>query len=566
MKRSGRLGVGVIAICLALLAAACGDSDTESAGPGTQGQSGEQGKPVSGGTLIDYQTWASGAQDHIDPALAHTIQGSQPGQLLFDGLTDYDYKTGQLKPAVAEKWTSNADSTVWTFTLRRGVTWSDGQPVLPSDFKYAWERAVKKELASEVSYHISDNAQIKGTKEIAAGTATEAAGIRADDNAMTLTVELAAPLSFFPDVVAHLVFSPVPRRIVSALPDHTKWEQGTMIGNGPYKMEGTWRPDDGLKLVRNDTYWGGINNHKAYIQSIEFKTSKDLESAFAAFEAGQGHTGYIPPARYAEVKTKYAGRTSANQAVNGIYYWAFNMKDPVVGGPQNLKLRQAIALSIDKQKMIKDVYNEAREIATGITPPGIPGFKQGLSKFPQRDLNRAKQLIGEWERETGKKATDLAPIKLNFGQGAGHAENATIIQANLQELGIKSELDPRESRTYFTQMHQGQGQFFRSGWIADYNAYDNMVWPLLSKDSGDNHSQYDNPKFESLIADARRTTDEGKRNDMYQQAESLGLNDDTVIVPLNWYKGTLVWSDKLNNVLQSPLMFVAYGEMWMTNP
>ena len=99
MKRSGRAWPVVVAMCLALVAASCGKSSTSN---NTTGQAqGDQGKPVVGGTLIDYQNFAGVEPDHIDPATAHTIQGSQPGELLFDGLTDYDYKTGELKPAVA---------------------------------------------------------------------------------------------------------------------------------------------------------------------------------------------------------------------------------------------------------------------------------------------------------------------------------------------------------------------------------------------------------------------------------------------------------------------------------
>ncbi|MDQ3980772.1 MAG: peptide ABC transporter substrate-binding protein [Actinomycetota bacterium] len=566
MKRSGRLGPLVIAVAMALLAASCGGEDEDGgAAPGGQSQ-GEQGRPVTGGTLIDYQNFASGDPDHIDPALAHTIQGSQPGQLLFDGLTDYDYKTGELKPAVAESWSSNADATVWTFRLRNGVTFSNGDPVLPSDFKFAWERAARKEMASEVAYHITDNARIRGTKAIADGTATTADGLKADDAARTLTVELEAPLSFLPDVVAHLIFSPVPAKVVQGLPDQTKWEQDVMIGNGPYKMVEPMRPGQYVKLTRNDTYWGGINNHKAYIDNIEFRISKDLDSAWAAFEAGQGQTGYIPPARYAEAKAKYPGRV-AEHAVNGLYYWGFNMRDPIVGGPENVKLRQAISVIIDKQRMINDIYNGSRKVATGVTPPGIPGYKQGLSQFPTRDVNRARQLLGEWERATGKRATDLPPIKLNFGAGAGHAENATIIQANLRELGINSELDGRESRTYFSQMRQGQGQFFRSGWIADYNSYDNMLFPLFGSSNigtGDNHTQFSNQRFDQLIDQARRQSDLNRRNEAYQQAEGIVLNEETAVVPLNWYAGTIAWSDRVRNVIQSALLFVAYEEAWLT--
>jgi ABC-type oligopeptide transport system substrate-binding subunit len=337
-----------------------------------------------------------------------------------------------------------------------------------------------------------------------------------------------------------------------------------MIGDGPYKEASPWNPDQGVKLVRNDTYWGGIHGHKAYIDSIDFRVSKDLDSAWAAFQAGQGQIGYIPSARYADAKAQYAGHNSADLTADGLYYWEFNMNDPVVGGPQNVLLRQAISEVIDKQKIVNDVYNNSRKVATGVTPPGIPGFKPGLSNLPTRDVAKAKATLAQWEQATGKKAADLPPIKINFNAGAGHEPVATIIQANLQDLGIKSELDGREGKTYFQQANTAQYQFFRSGWIADYNSYDNFMWPLFGAGSSDNYSHYKSQQFEDLINQARKTTDLTKRNAIYNQAEQLVLNTDTVIVPLNWYSGTIAWSNQVHNVIQSPLLYVAYDEMWLS--
>ncbi|MGH9278961.1 MAG: peptide ABC transporter substrate-binding protein [Acidimicrobiales bacterium] len=552
MKGAGRRVVVVVTL---LVAVACSSSDN---------RGGRDGTPIVGGTLVDYQNWASGPADGIDPALAGTLEAQQPGQLLFDGLTDYDYKTGTLEPAVAEKWSSNADATVWTFVLRPGVTFSNGDPVLPSDFKFAWERAASRALGSPMAYHLTDNARIKGAGAVNTGTAAEMSGVKADNAASTLTVELEAPLSFFPAVVAHIVFSPVPQKLVQALPDQTKWQQGIMIGNGPYKMSGVWKPEEGLRLTRNQTYWGGIHNHPAYIETIDFKVSKDVDAAWAAFESGQGLTGRIPPARYAEARSQYPGRV-ATQAANGLYQWSFNMKDPVVGGPQNVKLRQAISLAVDRDRIVRDVFNGSRLVATGITPPGILGYRPGIARYASLDLTRAKQLLGEWEQATGKKAADLPTIKLNFGAGAGHEPVATIIQQNLRDLGIRSDLDPLESRTYPAAMRRGEGQFFRVGWIADYNAYDNMLWPLFSARSTDNLTQWANPRFDGLIDAARSTIEDGRRYDNYQQAESVVLNDDTVIVPITWFAGTIAWSAQLHSVTQSPLLFVAYDEMWLSS-
>ncbi len=567
MRRNGRL-LRPLALFmgLALVAGACGGGDDET----TSGQGGDtetEGSPVSGGTLVDLQNFgSSGEPDHIDPALSAQVQGSQPGQLLFDGLTETDYKTGELKPMVAQQWTSNnGDLTTWTFTLRPNVTFSNGDPVLPSDFKYGWERVVTKSMASEVAYHLTDNARIKGATEMLEGTATELTGVKADDANRTLTVELEAPLGIFPTIVSHLVFSPINRRTASQLADQSKYEQGVMIGNGPYKMAEPWAHDRYIKLVRNDTYWGGINDHKAYIDTIEFRISKDINAGYTDFESGQGQTGYVPPGKIAEARAKY-GKKISDRPILGVYYWEFNMKDPVVGGPENLKLRQAIASAIDKKAIVDTVYSGARRVATGFTPPGIPGYRERLARFPDRDLARARQLLAEWERESGKTAARLPPIRLNFGAGAGHEPVATLIQANLKELGVKADLDPRDSTTYFSQMRRGEGQFLRGGWFWDYVAYDNGMFPNFDRRAigGDNLALYDNPRFTAAIDEARAQADQTRAATIYQTAEDMVLNQDTVNVPLNWYTGQVVYTDKVHNVIQGALGFFAYDEMWLS--
>jgi oligopeptide transport system substrate-binding protein len=245
----------------------------------------------------------------------------------------------------------------------------------------------------------------------------------------------------------------------------------------------------------------------------------------------------------------------------------FNMKDPVVGGAANLKLRQAMSLAIDKKAVVDTVYNGARRVATGFTPPGIPGYEEGLSSFPDRDVSRARTLLAEWERETGRTAGSLPAIKLAFGAGAGHDQVAALIQADLRDIGIDSTLDPRDSTTYFNQMREGQGQFFRAGWFWDYVAYDNGMFPNFDSRAigGDNVTFYENPRFDATIDDARRQRDEGTASSTYRTAEDMVLNRDTVVVPLTWYTGQVVYTDRLRNVVQGALGFLAYDEMWFSN-
>ncbi|HEV3401975.1 MAG TPA: ABC transporter substrate-binding protein [Acidimicrobiales bacterium] len=557
----------LVAVVAALvLASACGN-DGEDDQPAVRQEvpTTDGGAPISGGTLVDLQNFAtSGDPDHIDPALATTVQSAQPGHLLWDGLTENDYRTGELRPMVAERWDSNGDATVWTFKLRPGVTFSNGDPVLPSDFKYAWERVVTRSMASSLSYHLTDNARIKGARAMLDGTATELTGVRADDANLTLTVELEAPLGIFPTVVSHLVFSPMNRRTVSQVTDQTAYDQGMMIGNGPYRLAEPWRHGRSITLVRNDSYWGGSNGHKAYIDRIEFRISKDVNAAYTQFESGQAQTAYIPAGRYADARARY-GRNISDRPVLGVYYWGFNMRDPVVGGGDNMKLRQAITLAIDRQAIVDAVYSGSRKVATGFTPPGIPGHREALSELFGRDLERARRVLREWEQETDKDASSLEPIRLNFSVGGGHEPVATLIQANLGELGIRSTLDPRDPTTYVSQMQRGEGQFLRSGWFWDYVAYDNGLFPVFDSRAigGDNLVLHQNPKFDAAIDEARRQREAASAIPIYQGAEKMVLDQDVVVVPLNWYTGQVVYASELRNVVQGALGFFAYDEMWL---
>ncbi len=556
------LGTRVLAllVALTLVASACGGGgdDTTAPGGGEDGEApGAEGEPVVGGTLVDLQNFASGNPEHIDPGLSSVLQGSQIPQLVFDGLTETNYRTGELEPMVAESWESNEAGDEWIFTLREGVTFHNGDPVRPSDFKFAWERVVNPDFASDLAYHLDP---IVGSDAVAEGQATELEGVVADDDARTLTVRLEFPYSAFPAAVSHSVFSPVPKSVVEGLEDQSQWERQVMIGNGPFRMAEPWVDEQYIRLERYEDYWGGLNGHDAYLDAIDFRISSDVDSAFQAFEAGQGDTGYIPPGRFEEILARYPEDNATKDSL-GAYYFGFNMDDTVVGGEENLPLRQAIALAIDKQAIVDTVYSGSRKVATGHTPPGMPGYEEGLSDIAgaaERDLDRARELLDEW----GGEITE--PIQLNFNAGSGHEPVAQIIQANLEEIGIPTTLDGRDATTYFSQMRAGEGQFFRAGWIWDYVSYDNGLYPLFHSSSigGDNLMQYSNPEVDELIDEARATLDREEANQLYREAEEEVLKD-VAVIPLNWYTGSIVYGDSVRNFVQSPLQFVAYDEIWL---
>ena len=556
MRRTRSTTLVALLAGLAMLAVACGSSAKTGGGPApTTGA----GKPVIGGTLIDLQNFIGGDPDHLDPALSSVLSDSQPAWLMFEPLTITDPVTGALKPGVATTWSANANDTVWTFHLRK-EHFSNGMQVMPSDFKYAWERVNAKSFGSTLTTYM---VIIKGAMEMEAGTATSLSGVVADDAAMSLTVTTTSPYSVLPQLVSYLAFAPVPKQVVSVLPNYGKdWEKGVMIGNGPFAQASALVHNVDLKMVRNETYDGALG-HKAYLDGIDFRITKDVNTAFTAFQAGQGMTTGIPPGQYTAVKQQY-GDGVKDSTILGTYYWTFNLKDPQLGGAQNVKLREAIALAIDKDAINNSVYNGSRVVATEFTPPGIPGYQAGLNNFPGRDLNKAKAALAAWEAATGKKASSLTPLKLNFNAGHGHENVATIVQANLKEIGVPSVLAPSPQTTYFDDMEAGKGTFVRAGWIWDFTAYDDGIYYNFYTKAFNNITGYSNPDFDKLMNEARASTDPATQNSKFHQAEQLLLNKDVVVVPLNWYRAAVIVSSKVHGFVMTPLDFGDYADTWLT--
>ena len=251
----------------------------------------------------------------------------------------------------------------------------------------------------------------------------------------------------------------------------------------------------------------------------------------------------------------------ADVAVLGVYYYVFNSKDPVVGGAKNKLLRQAISQAIDRETINEQVYDGTRTLPSGITPPGIPGFKDDICKFCKYDLAAAKKAFADWQAAGNKLS---GPIALQFNADAGHEDVVAIIVDNLKAVGITAEPKPFPSETYFSSLAKGACQFCRSGWYADYPTYDNFMYDLFHTDAigGNNNGLYSNPKFDKLVDEAKATTDEDTATKNYNEAEELLLNEDIAAVPVNFYLGDYVWNNsKLANFPQTPLGLIAWEQI-----
>jgi oligopeptide transport system substrate-binding protein len=510
----------------------------------------------NGGELVDYAQLADGPNlTSFDPSVVSTIDEAQITSAVWDGLTDFDFTdkcNPVLKADVASNWTSNADATQFTFTIKPGEKFSNGDPVLPSSFQLGWERMGNKKTASNYGYLID---YIKGGSDYAAGKASSVSGIHADDAKMTLTVDMASPNADFPAIVSMQEWSPIDKTEFDKVKYKTGWGKGITIGNGPYMVQKA--DSTSVVLVPNPNWAGDIyGTTKPHLSKITFMITQDVNSAFQAFQSGEGDTGPIPTGQYGVVQKQYKSTVKSPQLANEYYAFGFDSKQ--VGGDKNLKLRQAISEAINRDEINQKAFEGVRVPATGITPPGIPGFQAGLCKYCQYNPADAKKLYSEWQQAGGKVN---GTIKIQYNSGGGHEQVVQLIQADLKDvLGLDVEPAP-SGDNYFTEIaKKGACTICRSGWTADYPTYGNFMVDLFGADAidGNNLGRFDDPKFESLTQAAQSEPDPTKRGQLYNEAESYLLNDQQAALPIVWNTGDQVYGNKLINYDQMPLGLILW--------
>ncbi len=441
-SRSLRSGFGVGLLCLVLLAAGCGDSgdDDDSSGSGDEstettdasrtleqvdcGQLEYDADAPSGGTFTDYaQLSSAGDNTSFDPGVVQTLDEAQITTAMWDGLTDFDFTekcAPELKGAVAESWESNEDATEWTFQLKDGLTFCNGDPVLPSSFELAWNRAASPALESPYGYVM---AYIDGGAEVLDGSAEEISGIEADDEALTLTVTMDAPNADFPSIVVHSTFMPITTQDAEAFSDGPPgWgDAGATIGNGPFMMESA--SEEEVVLVPNPEWAGNVyGDTEVKLDEIVFKTTIDVESAYTTFAAGQGESGPVPPTKFAEADESYPNNTLDDPAM-GTYFFDFGA-DSVLGGDENVKLRQAISLAINREEINDKVYEGYRTISTGITPPGVPGFTEDICEYcelrPRAGEDAVRRVGGRGRHPRRHRVPQLQRGRRSLRRGPDH--------------------------------------------------------------------------------------------------------------------------------------------------
>ena len=545
MGRRAFVGGSLAASTLALLAA-CGKKDEG-------GASGSAGGSGTGGTLSFYVT----NPVSIDPYNCQETHGAQICHQLFDSLTKFDFDKEQLVGSAAEKWEANDDATEFTFTIKKGCTFHNGEKVTAQCFKRGWERmtspnseVAKAYSPGEVSYHL---AYVEGYDDLAAGKATEFSGVTCPDD-YTLKVKLTKPFADFPYVCMHPALSPVP----GAAEKDAKNYFLAPIGNGPFQMDGKWEDGQQIKLKRYDDYKGG---DVAKLDGLLFSIQKDMETAFKEFQAGNLDICQSPVAQLANSIKQYkpsddgynmdADHHMLTGAQVATYFIVCNnASEPF----NNADLRRGISLAINRQAIVDTLYQGIRKVAGGILPPGVKGYRENAWKYCKYDVDEAKKYLDK-VAPAGADGSRGINVTLTYNQDGGHKEIMESVIGDLQKVGITVTSDTPEWSAALTQYHDGKFQFGRSGWTADYPIMDNFLYPLFDSASigGDNFAHYSNPAFDQAMTEARATVDDDERIKKLQVAEDI-VSEDIPVIPIMYYSHDYVGSDRVKAFYMSPML------------
>jgi ABC-type oligopeptide transport system substrate-binding subunit len=528
-----------VLLSLALTATACGGDGDDNAGGDTKPDAGgSEGK--KGGTFRLGLTEPVA----IDPYNAQESEGTLVTRELFDGLTEAT-PDGEVVDVLAESRETNEDCTEWTFKIKDGTTFSNGDPVDAEAFIRGWNRAAVQAAASDVAYHLGG---IAGFEEVNGGSATEMSGLTAED-ATTLKVALAAADCEFDGKTTHTVFSPVPE--VAGAADNTEFND-MPIGNGPFKMTEPWQHNTSITLERNDDFHGEAPNLDGVeISLLNPDNAQDLE--YQGFQSGQFDWARMPPPQQPAAKAQYEPMGQwIEKNTNGMNYLL-----PMTDSPpfDSVEAREAVSWALDRDAIIEGIFKGMQTKSTTIVPPAFEDFYQeGLCESCEaQDVEKAKELAATAGLAPGTK------IQLAYNTGAGHDEWIQAVAAQLKDvLGLEAQLVGQPfPELLAAQQAPGSTGLFRFAWSADYPTPENYLYPLLHTDAinkdaagkvtGDNRARYSNPEFDELVTKARTSTDEAERISLNQEAEQIAIKDMAMIPLWNRTQYRLV-SDKFENV------------------
>jgi oligopeptide transport system substrate-binding protein len=551
MRSRGVLIAAAVIMVLAVFVAACGNDENK--GGTTSG-----GTPVAGG---QYNFPVRSEPLSIEPLNIQEVEANEVVHQCFQGL--YAIETvdgvGKAVPSLAEKTEMNADGTVFTFTIKQGVTFAPpvNREVTAQDFVDSWNYNCDPANKSDTTYIFGP---IKGIDPNTGYAGKDGLAVKATGK-YTLEVTLSHPYPAFPVTLSNSTTFVYPVDYVNKIGRKAFFEKP--VGTGPY-MVSEWVHRQKITLVKNPNYWDKTN--AGYVETINMPIIEDENAEWLEFQKGSIDFTAVPTGQVKAAQNMQqvqSGEWTAQSYPSvSVYYVMITANDKgVIAGPDNLPIRQALAMTADRTAVCNTVLEGVPLASDSIIPVTLPGFKAGLNPNPY-DTAKGKSTLDAFTSGGGKVP---AEIPYWYNTGAGHDKIAEALGAGWESsLGIKIALNGIETNSYWTQLSENKAPgMFRMGWGADYPDMSNFVY-LFTTEGGQygSYSFYSNKQVDDLYQQAQEQTDINKGYEMYNQAEALVLAD-VPTIPLYTYRDFRVTNNRIGGFNFSPYELVDMWKVWV---
>ena len=453
---------------------------------------------------------------------------------VFDTLTKTEAnEDGELEivPGLAESWTISDDGKTYSFKLREGVTFTNGETFTADDVLYTVDSMLDPERAALNTDWMN---MIAGAQDVLDGNSETVEGkgiIIHDDNNFDIVLED----SYSPFLATLSVpgWSILNREACEEADEAGGGPSVTKFGNDPEYTVGCgpfilkeWVLNDHVYLEANPDYWQGAPE----IEGVVIKVIPDADTEKMLFESGQTDIFDLDVARHLIPEYQESEEWSDNivpKTVLGVTYLAINEKiEPF----DDVNVRKALQMAIDKETIIEEMYSGTAVPANGIYPPGLIGYNEDLEEIPY-DPEGAKELLAEAGYPDGFDMT----IATTANDDQATTDLVAIIQQQFAEIGVNVTIDQMDEASWYDVRATGELPMYMATWYADINDPDNFIYTFFSDDSTVTRSfNYYNTEAMDRIEAARHMTDEDARVKEYQDLEKLVIQDDAAWIPL-WH-------------------------------
>lgn len=437
----------------------------------------------------------------LDPALITDVTGGVIAAKIFNGLVRFN-KELEIVPDLAASWELSPDHRTYVFHLRKNVTFSNGRPVTAHDIRYSFERVLAPATRAPLTWVLD---RIAGAKDVIAGTAVHASGIRAIDD-HTLVIRLERPFGPFLSLLGMTTASVVPREDVERLREDFG---SSPVGTGPFVVA-AWDRGQSITLAARKDLAGS----RPHIAGIRYRVIPEDLTAVMEFETGGIDVLQVPAAEYRRYTTdpRWRGLVHGRPGLN-CYYLGMNCSRPPFN---DVRVRRAVNMAIDRQRILDTVYEKRGVLASGPIPPALwlGRESRAVQSYPY-DPEQARALLREAGAE-GRRITIYISAEPEI------LDIVEVIQDYLRRAGLQAEIVQLDWSAFKEATNRGDADAFWLSWWADYPDPENFLYPLFhsaNEGPAGNRARYRDPDLDRLIERAQAAADRSTRYRLYQLAE-----------------------------------------------